>query len=307
MPDAFAPAYSMCMPERTDAVIAVLAGRQHGVVSRAQLLAAGVTERQIHWRLRRKRLHRVYRGVYAVGHAVLSQKGRWMAAVLAAGAGAALSHWSAATLLRMRNGRGPRSHVSSPKRRRAIDGVTFHYATLADDEVTVEDGIPVTTPARTAVDLAPSLPGPSLARMLDAVETRGAALAELVERYPRRAGVPKLRGLTAVAWTRSDLEGWFLEAIERAGLPQPAVNANVGGHEVDFAWREHGVIAELDTYLTHGSRYAFEHDRERDRKLTAAGWRVVRLTEADRDGALRDLSRLLGASAARSPSRRAAA
>ena len=296
--------------DRADEVIAALADAQHGVVSRTQLLSAGITARQVEWRLRRKRLHRVHRGVYAVGHGVLSHLGVWMAAVLAAGEGAVLSHWSAASLRRMRPGRGPRAHVTSPRRRRSHPTITFHHARLPPDEVTVEQGIPVTTPARTQLDLAPLLPSPTLARMIDAAGTcAGTPLAALLERYPGRAGVPKLTKILATSrpMTRSDLEAEILAAMERAGLPRPDVNAVIEGFEVDFAWPEHRVIAELDTYVTHGTPLAFERDRQRDRKLTAAGWRVVRLTDHRPAEALADLSRLLAASAARSPSRRAAA
>jgi very-short-patch-repair endonuclease len=146
--------------------------------------------------------------------------------------------------------------------------------------------------------------------MIDAAGTcDGPPLAQLLDRYPRRPGVPKLRTIlpTPTRMTRSDLEAHVLELMERAGLPQPDVNTVVQGHEVDFAWPEYRVIAELDTYVTHGSPLAFERDRGRDRKLTAAGWRVVRLTDREPEEALGDLRPLLGASAARSPSRRAAA
>ncbi len=232
-----------------------------------------------------------------------------MAAVLAAGEGAALSYWSAATLCGMRQGVGPRSHVTSPRERRNSGGITFHCAHLADDEVTVEQGIPVTTPARTLLDLAPLLPSPTLARMIEAAPwSRGAPLAELLDRYPRRAGGEKLRVALAkpMPMTRSDFEAHVLDAIERAGLPRPQVNAVIEGYEVDFVWPEHGVIAELDTYATHGSRAAFQRDRQRDRRL-APDWRVVRLTDQDTEAGIEDLSRLLAASAARSPRRRAAA
>lgn len=146
--------------------------------------------------------------------------------------------------------------------------------------------------------------------MIDAAGAReGTSLADLVERYPHRAGVPKLSGLLANPrpMTRSDLEAKLFDAMACAGLPPPQVNAAIEGYEVDFAWQEHGVIAELDTYVTHGSPLAFELDRARDRRLTAAGWRVVRLTDWEIETALEDLSRLLAASAASSPSRRAAA
>ena len=280
------------------------------MVSRTQLLAAGVTSRQIDWRVKRKRLHVVHRGVYSVGHPALCQEAIWIAAVLSAGEDAVLSHWSAASLLRLRTGRGPRSHVTCPRKRRSGRAIAFHEATLPPDEVTEENGIPTTTPARTLLDLAPLLPTPSLTRMVAAAEpSEEAPLSELLERYPRKPGAARLRASIAkpIPMTRSDLEAAYLERFERAGLPQPLVNASVEGYETDFVWVEERVIAELDTYLTHGSRDAFERDRSRDRKLAAAGWRVVRLTDQEPDGAIADLSRLLAASAACSPSRRAAA
>ena len=286
--------------DQADAVIARLAGSQHGVVSRTQLLAAGVTGRQIDWRLRHRRLHRLFAGVYAVGHGALPYEGRWMAAVLVAGADAVLSHWSAATLLGMRSGRGPRSHVTCPRRRRRLQTVTFHRAMLPPDEVTVANGIPTTTPSRTLLDLAPLLPSPTLARMLAAAQAHeGAPLEELLDRYPRKPGVPKLRAILAepIAMTRSDLEAHVLAAIGRAGLPTPDVNSVIEGYEVDLAWPDRRVIAEIDSYVTHRDRHAFETDRERDRKLAIAGWTVVRLTG---DAGVADLSRLLAASAARS-------
>jgi very-short-patch-repair endonuclease len=280
-------------------VIAALAGVQHGVVSRTQLLAAGISERQIEWRLRTERLHRVRRGVYAVGHGALSHLGVWMAAVLVAGERAALSHWSAASLWRMRPGRGPRSHVTAPRKRKGNQTITFHYAHLLEDEVTTEQNIPVTTPARTLLDLAPLLPSPVLARMVESAPPSN--LAQLLSRHPQKPGVPKLKKIVATPqpMTRSDLEATLLEAMTKAGLPHPEVNLVIEGYEVDFLWREHRVIAELDSYVTHGSPAAFERDRERDRKLAIAGWHTVRITDGR---GVEDLKRLLAASATRSPS-----
>ena len=214
-----------------------------------------------------------------------------------------LSHWSAASHWRLRPGAGPRSHATVGRRKRSRPEITIHFADLAPDEVTEEQGIPTTTPARTLLDLAPSLPSPVLARMVEAAPTRGATLAGLLDRYPGRAGVPKLRAALAepTPMTRSDLEAAMLERVDEAGLPRPQVNAVVEGYEVDFVWREHRVIAEVDSYMTHGSRLAFERDRERDRKLAIAGWTVARMT--GRSG-IADLSRPLSASAARSRLRR---
>lgn len=290
--------------EHPDAVIGALADEQHGVVSRTQLLAAGISRRQIERRLERGALRGVHRSIYAVGHAVLSGQAVWMAAVLAAGEAGVLSHWSAATLWRMRPGRGPRSHVTAPRKRKRSQAITFHHAYLPPDEVTEEQGIPTTTPARTLLDLGSSLPRAVLARMIEAAPMRGAALAVLLDRYPARAGVPKLRAALAkpTPMTRSDLEAKLLDAMERAGLPPPQVNAVVEGYEVDFVWREHRVIAEVDSYVTHGSRLAFERDR--DRKLAIAGWTVARVTG---ESGIEDLSRLLSATATRSPRQRASA
>jgi very-short-patch-repair endonuclease len=282
-----------------DVVIAELAARQHGVVARWQLLALGIGRGAIDARILRKRLHPVHRGVYALTPATLEPRSRWMAAVLAAGEGGRLSYWSAASLWQMRPGIGPRSHVTSSRNRRSNHKVTFHRAPLPDDEVTIEQNVPCTTPARTLLDLAPLLPSPILARMIDVAPDRGAPLAALLERYSRRPGAGKLRLVVASArpMTRSDLEARVLHEIARAELPRPRVNVVVEGYEVDFVWPEERVIAELDTYVTHGSRIAFERDRERDRRLAIAGWTVVRITDETGVG---DLSRLLAASAARS-------
>jgi len=286
--------------------IAELAESQYGKVSRAQLLELGLGEKAIDHRVAKGWLRPDFRSVYSLGHRPESRESRWMAAVLHGGEGAVLSHWSAATLLRMRSGAGPRTHVTTPRKRRSSAAVTFHCAHLPPDEVTEDNGIPITTPARTLLDLAPLLPSPVLARMVEAAPDRGAHLAKLLERYPRRRGVPKLRTIMAEAqpMTRSDLEAKLLDAIARAGLPRPQVNVVVEGYEVDFAWREHALIAEVDTYMTHGSRIAFERDRERDRKLAIAGWTVVRITN---ENGVEDLRRLLDASAARAPRRLASA
>jgi very-short-patch-repair endonuclease len=294
-------------PGWIDVVIAELAARQQGVVARWQLRALGVGRGAIDGRILRARLHPVHRGVYALSPAPLERLARWMAAVLTVGEGGVLSHWSAASHWRLRPGTGPRSHVTVGRRRRSRPEVTLHCAKLRPDEVTEEQGIPCTTPARTLLDLAPSLPSAVLARMIEAAPpSDGAPLGELLERYAGRVGVPKLRAVLdkPTPMTRSDLEATVLEAIEAAGLPQPQVNQVVEGYEVDFVWREHSLIAELDSYVTHGSRAAFERDRERDRKLALSGWTVVRMTNNE---AIEDLSRLLAATAIRSRPPRARA
>ena len=290
-------------PEQPDAEIAALGARQHGVISRAQLTALGLGRGAIASRIRRQLLHRIHPQVYALGHRKLSRQGIWMAAVLAAGAGAALSHWSAGSVQRLRGGAGPRSHVTIPRRKRDTEAISFHYADLPPDEVTEHDGIPVTTPGRTILDLAPSLSIPSLTRMLERAESSkswiGPSMPELLERYPRRAGTPKLRAVTAKppAMTRSELEALFLDLIDKWDLPRPRMNFSISGYEVDCAWVKQRLIVELDVYATHGSRQAFERDRLRDRALQLAGWTVIRVTDlqlaTDPAGVRRDLVKRL--------------
>jgi very-short-patch-repair endonuclease len=251
----------------------------------------------------RKRLHPVHRGVYSLTPGPLSPEPRWMAAVLAGGEGAALSHWSGGNLLKLRTGGGPLSHVTIPCRRAKRPTITFHYAELPDDEVTEHDGIPVTTPGRTILDLAPSLTIPSLTRMLERAGSGrawiGPSIPELVERYPRRAGTPKLRTIAAkpLAMTRSEVEALFLHLIDEWALPRPQMNISINGYEVDCVWIEQRLIVELDVYATHGSRQAFETDRLRDRALQLAGWTVIRVTDrqlaAEPAEVRRDLEKLL--------------
>ena len=280
-----------------------MAVSQHGVISRSQLRDLGLGKGAIEHRIRRRLLHRVHPRVYAVGHPVLTQAGIWMAAVLAGGERAVLSHWSAASLWGIRPGGGPRSHVTVPRRRRSTERIVFHYAELDGDEVGEEEGIPVTTPGRVLLDLAPSMFISSLTHAVELIERKrlhtGPSIPELVERYPRRAGTPKLRAVcaTPMAMTRSELEARFLAAVLDWEIPRPQMNLNVLGYEADCVWPKQRVIVELDAFETHGSTFAFERDRERDRRLQAAGWVVIRVTAAQLasqpDAVRRDLTRLL--------------
>ena len=283
--------------------IAALAASQHGVVSRAQLTELGVGRGAIEHRVQRRRLHAVGPKVYAVGHPVLSREARWMAAVLAGGRRAVLSHWSAASLWGIRSGSGPLSHVTVPRRRRSNEAITFHFADLPEDEVSEQDGIPVTVPGRVILDLGPFVSLPSLTRAVEQIERMGIAagpsIQELLDRYPRRAGTPKLRRLATepLAVTRSELEALFLYLISSWSLPAPQMNTGVEGYEVDCVWPQHSLIVELDGFETHRTSAAFERDRERDRRLQAAGWTVIRITWRQltaEPGAVRaDLARLL--------------
>jgi very-short-patch-repair endonuclease len=266
-----------------DAVIAALAERQHGVVARRQLLRLGFGRRAIDRRIGQARLHPLHPGVYAVGHRVLTPHGRWMAAVLACGPGAVLSYRSAASLWGIRRTAKVRIDVTVRQHMRPRPGLQPHTATLPADEITVHDGIPTTTPARTLLDLAAVVPRQTLERALDEAEVlRLPGPQALLDRYPRRRGTKHLRTLLLNARsptpTRTELEDCFIAFVGDRDLPRPEINTIIEGYEVDAVWRETKLIVELDGYATHGTRRAFERDRVRDRRLTAAGWRVIRLT-----------------------------
>ena len=215
-----------------------------------------------------------------------------MAATLAGGAGAALSHRSAAELWgRRRTGSGM-IHVTAPVKRAGRDGVRFHRVSLPADELTLRDGIPVTGPFRTILDLAAVAPAVEVERALHECELAGLGdrlgLDQLVARHPRRAGAAALRAARlslgrGPAITRSEMEESFLEFLDRHGLERPATNARVavgGGKaiEVDCVWWTQRLIVELDGRRFHDSDAAFERDSATARALTAHGWRVIRIT-----------------------------
>jgi very-short-patch-repair endonuclease len=278
-----------CTPRTADRVLAALAERQHGVVGRQQLLVAGITSRAIEERLGR-RLHPIHRGVYAVGYRALRVEGRWMAAVLASGPGAMLSHFTAGQHwgLIARSGRTP--EVTRPKHFRARRGIRAHRSPVPEDEQTVVDGIPVTTIPRTILDLAAVASPRLLERAFNEVEVQGLtdplSIPDLLARYPRRQGSSALRAFLERARfdgvTKNDLEEGFVSLVDSYGLPRPRFNADisVGGRFlcVDCLWQPERLIVELDGRETHGTRRAFESDRERDRLLIADGWQVMRVT-----------------------------
>ena len=272
-----------------DRAVAGLAERQHGVVSRTQLLDAGLGRGAIELRLARGRLHRVHAGVYAVGHPILSAEGRWMAAVLSGGSGAVLSHRSAAAHWGIRPEGSRPAQVTVARILRSRPRLHFHHSSLPDDEVTVREGIPVTTVPRTLFDLAAVIPLRQLNRAVNEAEIRRLwdplSLNDLLTRHPRRPGAAAIRTVLATPGegiTRNDLEDRFLDLLSAARLPQPGTNVpmEVNGVliEPDCTWREQRLIVELDGNATHATRSAFESDRARDRALVAAGWRVMRIT-----------------------------
>jgi very-short-patch-repair endonuclease len=251
----------------SDFAVAKIAARQHGVISAAQLAASGVPAHGATRRVQAGRLHRIHRGVYAVGHARLTFEGRCMAAVLALGDGAVVSHQSAAALWGLLKPTDGAVHVTAPgdggRRRRR--GIWIHRShSLIAGVTTRRNGIAVTKPGRTLRDLHRTTPQPVF---------RGALRRALDLRLVSSADLNREDDLT-----RSELERIFLSICRRHRLPQPDVNAHVGPYEVDFLWRERGLIAETDGFRHHGHRSAFERDRARDAQLQSLGFQVLRFT-----------------------------
>ncbi len=275
-------------PGSVDARIRAVAAGQHGIASARQLLAVGVTRHAIRHRLARGDLSPVHRGVYAVGP-VRGRRWREWAALVVAGESAVLSHGTAAGLHGMvlpRRTLGP-IHVT-PRRGRpgSRPGLRIHrVAGLADDEIHTVDGLSVTTPVRTLVDVAGDAHAGALEQMVSVADRTGLLdgldLEAALRRYAGRAGIGALRMLWAsggVAFTRSELEERFLALIREGDLPEPATNVRVAGLEVDALWRDEALVAEVDGFGFHRGRAAFERDRRRDATLVAAGYRVARFT-----------------------------
>jgi hypothetical protein len=262
------------------------------VVSLGQLTALGLCTSTVRHRVKIGRLYRIHSGVFALSPQ-LSKHGRWMAAVLACGPGAVLSHRDSADLWGLRANSRAALDVTVPGRgTRSRAGIDVHRPrNLSAAYVTHHDGIPCTTVARTLLDLAEVVKRRQLERacrqaeVLRLLDLR--AIDELLERSDGRRGVKPLRAVLAklapeTAFTRSKLERRLLALRERVGLPRPQVNCWIelpdGGEEVDFAWPERRLAIETDGWETHGTRSAFERDRRRDQRFTLAGWRVVRFT-----------------------------
>src|SRR4051812_13389666 len=265
-----------------EALVATLATRQHGVVSRQQLRRIGLSEDVIDRWIAAKRLHVVHRGVYAVGHRRLSRDGVRLAAVLAAGPGAVLSHRSAAALWCIRETARLPIELTAPREVQR-PRLAVCRAVLPPDEVTVERGIPVTTPARTLLDLAALLDEHRLARAAErAAALRRASptsLAELTARYPRRKGTPSVKRLIeehriVPTTTASDLERRFLTFLDANELPRPLVNESLDPFTPDFRWPNERLVVDLDGFETHGHTSSL---RKRPRQRPSAhGPRLAR-------------------------------
>jgi hypothetical protein len=292
--------------------LAELAGRQHGVVGRWQAMGLGLGGDAIAYRLTLGRFHQVFAGVYGVGHSVIHREGMWMAAVLASGPGAALSHRSAACLWGLRVEAPLEHEVTIGRSTGRTPGLRRHRSALLADELTLRDGIPVTCVARTLFDIAATATPWEFERAVREAEflrlPQEPTLEEIYRRRRGRRGA-KLVGATLLGLSRlpggssrSSLEDRFLRFVRRLDLPVPETNVRLRfgamAYEADCVWRKQRLIAELDGHRAHGTRSAFEDDRERDRRMQVAGWRVVRITwrQLNRPESLaRDLRRLTAA------------
>jgi very-short-patch-repair endonuclease len=272
-----------------DAEIARLASQQHGVIATRQLAALGLARGGVARRAQAGRLHRLHRGVYAVGHSVLTVNGRRMAAVLAAGPGAALSHASAAALWEIRPTAATRIDVTVRRAggRDKRPGLRIHRApTLRADEITQHHGIRVTTVARTLFDLASSMPPRAIERALDEAEIRElydrGGLEAVIAAHAGERGAGRLqRALDEdgdLTLTDSELEEIMLALCDEHALPRPESRAWVAGLRVDFFFAQSRLVVETDGYRYHRTRRAFERDRERDAILARAGCRTLRFT-----------------------------
>ena len=245
----------------SDRAIVELAARQHGIVTTAQLAATGVGRRAIARRVARGWLIPRFRGVYQVGP-VAARYGREMAAVLACGVGAALSHESAAAVWGFLRARDGDVHVTVTRDARSQPGLRVHRSLSLD--AAVHNGLPLTTPARTLADLARSLTSDELDRAKEQAHILGLVIPDGEPAYPE--------------FTRSEGERRLKALCKAAGLPVPRTNARTAGCEVDAFWPHQRLVVEVDGWRYHGNRWAFERDRRKDAALQAAGYRVVRVT-----------------------------
>jgi very-short-patch-repair endonuclease len=276
-----------------EAELAELAARQWGVVSIEQLRSLGFGRSGVTRRVQAGRLHRLYRGVYAVGHAHLGREGRRLAAVLACGQGAVLSHRSAASHWGLLDTSSGRIDVIARRGRGGAPGIRLHSSrSLLARDTTTHEGIPITAVARTLLDLAATVRADRLERALAQAEHLRLYDHRAIVDVTRRATGHRGRAILARAtagepkWTRSEMEARFLKLVRDAGLPEPKVNAFLAASdhprlEVDFHWPVHRLVVETDGWGTHRARSAFKRDRRKDAALTADGWRVVRFSYDD--------------------------
>jgi very-short-patch-repair endonuclease len=265
-----------------------LARQQHGVVSRSQLLSLGLSGDAIRHRIAVGRLHPLWRGVYAVGRPTVSQRGRWMAAVLSCGAGALLSHRSAAGLWGVLRP-FPELEVTVPRWRvpRRPGIVVHRRSDHGADQRRVIDGIPVTDIVTTLVDLGSCATQAQLLRAINQADRRdlidASSLRVAIESHSRRPGLVRLRALldeSGFSLPETLLEQRFLRIVRAAGLPAPECQARVNGYRADFYWPAWKLVVETDGGLDHRTPAQQGKDRRRDQKHAAAGFTPLRFTEA---------------------------
>jgi len=245
-------------------------------------------------RIASRQLIPLHRGVYAVGHAHLRPNGYRLAAVLAVGPGAVLSHRDAAALHGLRDGGGTRIDVSTPAERRSTERIRVHGRRRLDAaDVTTVEGIPVTTVSRTFADLAEVVAADALRKALSEAERQRTLDVKGIEEALVRVRGRRGRSVAAVraalrelsdhgaTLTRSPLEDRLLPLLDAHRLPRPATNAYVEGYECDAVWHPSRLVVELDGWDAHKTRRAFQHDRTKANALTNAGWTVLRFTHAD--------------------------
>lgn len=275
--------------------IAEVAGRQHGVISRAQLRSLGLSDSAITARIDSGYLRPLFRGTFAVGHSAINRHAHMLAAALACGPETVVSHGSACELIGLWDVRPTLVDVIPPNwSGRAIDGIRWHRVRLPDGaEVEVREGVPCTSPSRTLVDMAGRCGWASLRRLVEQAAVLGLLDVDEIDRIlalGRRRGAPRLRAILS-PWRgtaeqrpklRSRLEARLLPRLISEGLPSPRCNVKlqVDGHwlEIDMLWEKQRLAIETDGEETHGTPVAFQHDRWRDQLLVASGYRTARIT-----------------------------
>jgi predicted transcriptional regulator of viral defense system/very-short-patch-repair endonuclease len=263
-----------------------LATRQHGVVATRQLKDLGYNRASAARAAKVGRLERLHRGVYAVGHEDLSWNGHCMAALLAC-APAVASHWTAAWLWGLLNTSPSRFHLTAPSRRHRRRDFTVHFAALQPEDVAAVNAIPLTSLARTHLDLAATAPNRLEAFLEGSEELNLFDLRQfesLLRRSPNHPGYAALRDALELyrpepATLRSDLERDFRRLLRASAIPLPKTNFILGPYELDCYWPEQRFCVELDTFASHGSRRSFEADRRRERELRRLGVGVMRVTD----------------------------
>ena len=270
------------MSETFDRLIAAVAAKQFGYITREQLYTLGLSRRAIEGRIRVGNLIPVYRGVYAVGYVNRTPVARSAAAVLACGEKAALSHGSAASLWGFTRHWDAPFEVTAPSTRKRQSVQVHRSRTLARRDITRQLGIRVTSPARTVLDNAPRLTGKRLSRFVnDALRTPYLHVPDLADVLNRNPNHPWAKRLVPFARepTNSPLEDDFAEFARRYGLPTPTTNTHLMGYEIDVLYPRERLIVEVDGYGFHSDRDSFERDRKRDVVMLEAGYVTVRITD----------------------------